>query len=404
MMNIIKQKTLKTYPKTFLSNHRIMLAMKVKKRTVLFEYLYLTFLMMDTVKEQIKNLPVYETGKPIEYVAREFGLDPDGILKMASNENPLGASPKAIEAVKKNLSDLNYYPDGGCYDLRQKVSKFWNLKPEQFAFGNGSNELLEFVAQCYVGEGDETVFGAQSFIVYKLATIFAGGKCVSVPMPNLKYDLDMLRDAVTKKTKVVFMTNPNNPTGCVLKQDEVVNFVKSLPENVLFCFDEAYAEFEENQVDLRPLIAEGRNVICLRTFSKIYGLAGLRIGYSYSNETIAGYLNRAREPFNVNSLAQVAAIAALDDTEFVEESRRVNNEGRKQFEQAFEQMGLEYFSEGGNFVMVKVPDARKAFVQMQKKGVIVRPNFGYDLPEWLRITIGKKDQNERCLEELKNAL
>ena len=360
--------------------------------------------MNDIVKEQIKNLPVYEAGKPIEYVAREFGLDPDNILKMASNENPLGASPKALEAVKKNLNSLNYYPDSNSYALREKVANFWGLTPKQLVFGNGSNEILEFIAQCYVDKGDETVFGNQSFIVYKLATIFAGGKCVGVDMPNLKYDLDMLRDAVTEKTKIVFMTNPNNPTGCVLKQDEIVNFVKSLPENVLFCYDEAYAEFEENQVDLRPLIAEGRNVICLRTFSKIYGLAGLRVGYSYSNETIAGYLNRAREPFNVNSLAQVAAYAALDDVEFVNESRRVNNIGRTQYEKAFQDAGLEYFSEGGNFIMVKVPEALKMFATLQSKGVIVRPNVGYGLPDWLRITIGNPEQNDRCITELLNAL
>lgn len=360
--------------------------------------------MKDSVKEQIKNLPVYETGKPIEYVAREFGLDPDGILKMASNENPLGASPKAVEAVAKRLGGLNYYPDGGCYELRQKLSKIWNLKPEQFAFGNGSNELLELLAQCYVGDGDETVFGAQSFIVYKLATIFMNGKCKSVPMPNLKYDLDMMRDAVTEKTKIVFITNPNNPTGCVLKQDEIVSFAKSLPERVVFCLDEAYAEFEDEQVDLRPLIAEGRNVVCMRTFSKIYGLAGLRVGYAYTTPEIAGYLNRAREPFNVNSLAQIGALAALDDDEFVAESKRVNKEGRKQFERAFAEAGLEYFSEGGNFVMVKVEDALGKFVQMQKRGVIVRPNVGYGLPDWLRITIGKPEQNQRCIDLLKSLL
>ena len=184
------------------------------------------------VKKQITNLPVYETGKPIEYVAREFGLDPDGILKMASNENPLGASPKAVEAVKNNLGHLNLYPDGGCFELRQKLSKKWGLTPAQFAFGNGSNEILEFIAQCFVGDGDETVFGAQSFIVYKLATIFMGGVCKSVPMPNLKYDLDAMRDAVTDKTKIVFMTNPNNPTGCVVPQSEVENFVRSLRRSI----------------------------------------------------------------------------------------------------------------------------------------------------------------------------
>lgn len=354
----------------------------------------------NTVKPQIKNLPVYETGKPIEYVAREFGLDPDGILKMASNENPLGASPKAVEAVSKHLGTLNYYPDGGCYELRQKLSKKWNLKPSQFAFGNGSNEILEFIAQCFVDRSDETVFGAQSFIVYKLATIFMGGKCVSVPMPDLKYDLDALRDAVTDKTKIVFMTNPNNPTGCVVKQSEVENFVCSLPEHVVFCYDEAYTEYQDEQVDLRPLIAEGRNVICLRTFSKIYGLAGLRIGYSYSSEELAGYINRVREPFNVNSLAQVGAMAALDDAEFVAESKRINDAGRKQFVEAFEKNGLTYFSDGANFVMVRVKDAQRVFVEMQKRGVIVRPNVGYGLPEWLRITIGKPEQNARCIDEL----
>lgn len=352
------------------------------------------------VKKHIKDLPVYETGKPIEYVAREFGLDPDGILKMASNENPLGPSPKAVAAVAAKLSSLNRYPDGGCYELRRKLAQKWGLEPAQFVFGNGSNELLEFVAQCFVGEGDETVFGAQSFIVYKLATIFAGGKCVSVPMPGLRYDLDMLRDAVTEKTKVVFMTNPNNPTGCVVKGDEVLNFARSLPERVVFCYDEAYAEYQDAEPDLRPLVREGRNVVCLRTFSKIYGLAGLRIGYGYTGGEIAGYINRAREPFNVNSLAQVGALAALDDDDFVRESKRVNNAGRKQFEKAFQDMGLEYFSEGANFVMAKVDDAAGAFVKLQKSGVIVRPNAGYGLPDWLRITIGKPEDNARCIAEL----
>lgn len=356
------------------------------------------------VKEQIKSLPVYETGKPIEYVAREFGLDPDGILKMASNENPLGPSPKAVEAVKKHLAGLNYYPDGGCYDLRMKVAGVRGVKPSQLVFGNGSNEILEFIAQCFIDKGDEAVFGAQSFIVYKLATIFMGGVCKSVPMPNLKYDLDALRDAVTPKTKIVFMTNPNNPTGAVLKESEVVNFVKSLPDHVLFCYDEAYTEFQDKEVNLLPLINEGRNVICLRTFSKIYGLAGLRCGYSYSSEELAGYLNRAREPFNVNSLAQVGAMAALDDIEFVEESRRVNKAGMRQFAEAFDRLGLEHFEQGANFVMVKVENALGMFAQLQKCGIIVRPNVGYALPDWLRITIGKPEQNERCISEIEKLI
>lgn len=356
------------------------------------------------IKPQIKTLPVYETGKPIEYVAREFGLDPDGVLKMASNENPLGASPKAIEAVSKHLNGLNYYPDGGCFDLRNKVAKIRGVKPNQLLFGNGSNEILEFVAQAFIDKGDETVFGAQSFIVYKLATIFMGGTCVSVPMPNLQYDLDALRDAVTEKTKIVFMTNPNNPTGAVLPESEVLAFARSLPEDVVFCYDEAYTEFQDEEVNLLPLIEEGRNVICLRTFSKIYGLAGLRCGYAYTTEEMAGYLNRIREPFNVNTLAQVGAMAALDDVEFVEESRRLNKAGMKQFAEAFDKFGLQHFQQGGNFVMVKVEDALGKFAQMQKQGVIVRPNVGYGLPDWLRITVGKPEQNERCIDELKKLL
>ncbi len=357
--------------------------------------------LQDSLKKQIATLPVYETGKPIEYVAREFGLDPDGILKMASNENPLGPSPKAVEAVQKHLGGLNYYPDGGCYELKQKLAKVRNVKPSQLVVGNGSNEILEFIPQCFVEEGDNAGFGAQSFIVYKLATIFAGGECRSVAMPNLRYDLDAMLDAVDEKTKIVFMANPNNPTGCVVPQDEVSNFVRALPDHVIFCYDEAYTEFQEHEVDLLPLINEGRNVICLRTFSKIYGLAGLRIGYSYSSEELAGYINRVREPFNVNTLAQVGAIAALDDAEFVNESRRSNRAGMKQLSEGLEELGLEHFSEGANFVMAKVPDAAGTFVSLQKKGIIVRPNVGYGLPDWLRITIGKPEQNQRLLDELK---
>lgn len=360
--------------------------------------------LKDLLRKPIANLPVYETGKPIEYVAREFGLDPDGILKMASNENPLGASPKALEAVAKHINGLNYYPDGGCYDLKQKLAVVRGVKPSQLVIGNGSNEILSFLPQCFVNEGDNTVFGAQSFIVYKLATTFAGGECRSIPMPNLKYDLDAMADAIDEKTKIVFMTNPNNPTGCVVPQDEVVNFVKSLPEHVIFCYDEAYTEYQDEPVNLLPLIQEGRKVICLRTFSKIYGLAGLRVGYSYSSEEMAGYINRVREPFNVNTLAQVGAIAALDDVEFVEKARLMNKAGMKQLLDAFNAMGVECFAEGGNFVMIKVADALSKFTTLQKCGIIVRPNVGYGLPDWLRITIGKPEQNQRLIEELKKLI
>lgn len=353
----------------------------------------------DIVRPSILSQPIYQAGKPIEYVAREFGLDPDNILKMASNENPLGPCPKAIEAVKNALGSLNYYPDGGCFELSQKISKIMGLSPKQLVFGNGSNEIIELIAHTFLNPEDNTVFGAQSFIVYKLSTLLMGAKCKEVAMPNLRYDFQQMLDAVDEKTKLVFVANPNNPTGCVSTKDEIYDFVRALPEHVIFCYDEAYSDFQDEPVDIRGLIAEGRKVIGLKTFSKIYGLAGLRAGYAYCSEEIASYINRVKEPFNMNSLAQVAAMAALDDVEFYEKSKRINNEGRKQIEKKFDELGLEYISEGGNFIMVKVKDALKKFEQLQRVGVIVRPNVGYGLPDWLRITIGLPEQNERFLEE-----
>lgn len=351
------------------------------------------------VRPCVLKQPVYQAGKPIEYVAREFGLDPDGILKMASNENPLGSSPKAVEAVSKNLGALNYYPDGGCYELSQKLAQKTGLAPEQFVFGNGSNEVLELVAHALLCPENNAVMGVHSFIVYKLATLLMGAVCKEVPMPNLRYDLNLLREAIDENTRIVFMANPNNPTGTVLSQKEVFDFARSLPPHLVLCYDEAYCEYEDAPVDIRPLIEEGVKIIGLKTFSKIYGLAGLRAGYGYCSADLAGLINRVREPFNMNSLAQVAAIAALDDKEFCEKSRTMNKAGRLQIEKRFKELGLEYISEGGNFIMVKVADALKKYDALQRKGVIVRPNVGYGLPEWLRITIGTEAENKRFLDE-----
>ncbi|MBR4597978.1 MAG: histidinol-phosphate transaminase [Opitutales bacterium] len=356
------------------------------------------------VRKSVLSQPVYQAGKPIEYVAREFGLDPDGILKMASNENPMGPCTKAIEAVSKSLDNLNYYPDGGCYELGRKISKKMGLKPTQLVFGNGSNEVIELVAHALLNETDNAVMGAQSFIVYKLSTLLMGAEAREVPMPGLRYDLQQMLDAVDEKTKIVFLANPNNPTGTVLSQKEVFDFVRALPEHVVFCYDEAYSDFQDEPVDIRGLIAEGRNVIGLKTFSKIYGLAGLRAGYGYCSEELAGYINRVREPFNMNTLAQIAAMAALDDDEFYEKSKAMNKQGRAQIEKRFNELGLEYISEGGNFIMVKVKDALKKFDALQRVGVIVRPNVGYGLPDWLRITIGTPGQNERFLAEFAKLL
>ena len=353
----------------------------------------------DIVRPCVLKQPVYQAGKPIEYVAREFGLDPDGILKMASNENPMGSSPKAIAAVSKSLGGLNYYPDGGCYDLSRKIARHMGLTPEQLVFGNGSNEVIELVAHALLSPGDNAVTGAHSFIVYKLSTLLMGAECRDVPMPNLRYDFAAMLDAIDEKTKVVFIANPNNPTGTVASQEQINEFARALPPHVVLCYDEAYCEYEDVPVDIRGLIAEGVKIIGLRTFSKIYGLAGLRVGYGYCTPELAALVNRVREPFNVNTLAQIAAIEAVDDVEFFKQSRAMNKAGRKQLEEAFEKQGLEYISEGGNFIMVKVADAVKKFDTLQRAGVIVRTNVGYGLPDWLRITIGREEENARFLSE-----
>jgi histidinol-phosphate aminotransferase len=345
----------------------------------------------------VMSQPVYEPGKPIEYVARELGLDPAGIIKLASNENPLGPSPKAIRAVRAALKDTQLYPDGGCVQLRDKLAAKLGLKPSQIAVGNGSNELLELLGHVFLGAGDEVVMGWPAFIVYKLVTLLFGAKAVEVPLVDHRHDLRAMAAAVTPRTKLVFLACPNNPTGAANTQAEILEFVRGLPEHVVFVLDEAYAEYIDNPPDLRPLIAEGRKVICLRTFSKIYGLAGFRIGYGYAAEDFIGLLNRVRQPFNVNSLAQVAAIAALEDEAFVARSRKINAAGVRQLNRGFAKLGLESAPTAANFILVRVGDGDAVFQRLQRAGVIVRPVRGYGLPEWVRVTVGTRAQNERLL-------
>ncbi len=351
----------------------------------------------DLAQRHVMSQPVYEPGKPIEYVARELGLDPATIVKLASNENPIGSSPKALRAVRAALKDSQLYPDGGCVRLRDKIAAKLGLKPEQIAVGNGSNELLELLGHAFLGVGDEVVMGKPAFIVYKLVTLLFGAKPVEVPLVEHKHDLKAMAAAITPRTKLVYLACPNNPTGTANSEAEIVEFVRALPDHVVFVLDEAYAEYVVNPPDLRPLIAEGRKVICLRTFSKIYGLAGFRVGYGYAAAELVALLNRVRQPFNVNSAAQEAAIAALDDEAFVQRSRRVNNAGLKQLTKGFKKLGLEVAPSAANFLLVKVGDGDAVFQKLQKAGVIVRPVRGYGLPEWVRVTVGTKVQNERLL-------
>jgi histidinol-phosphate aminotransferase len=359
----------------------------------------------DIVRKSVLSQPVYEGGKPIEDVAREFGLDPASIVKLASNENPIGSSPLGLAAAKQSLEHANLYPDGGTFAIRTALAKHWNLKSSQFIVGNGSNETLILLAQAFAGPGDEIVFGAQGFIVYKLAALMFGATPVSVPMPGYAHDLKAIRAAVTDKTRIVFLACPNNPTGTTDSPDELIAFAKSLPDHVILCLDEAYAEYLDTPADFRPLIAEGRKIVCARTFSKIFGLAGLRVGYLYGSEEVIGLLNRVRQPFNVNLPAQAAAVAALIDDAFVNKSREVNAAGMKQLYAGFEKLGLGYIPSFGNFIVFHVPGlAPKVNAELMKHGVIVRPLAPYGMPDSLRVTVGTKEQNERFLAELKSVL
>ncbi|MET0263198.1 MAG: histidinol-phosphate transaminase [Rariglobus sp.] len=356
------------------------------------------------VNPSVLTQPVYEPGKPIEDVARELGLDPSTIIKLASNENPFGASPLAKAAAVRALDHGELYPDGGCVALRSKLAAAYGLDAGQFVVGNGSNELIELLGHVFLRPGDEVVMGNPSFAVYKLVTLLFGAKPVEVPLVNHTHDLAALAAAVTPRTKLVFVPSPNNPMGTANTEAELLAFARSLPEHVVFAYDEAYAEFLDNPPDLRPLIREGRKVVCLRTFSKIYGLASLRVGYGYAAPELAALLNRVRQPFNVNAIGQAAAIAALDDREFVTNCARENRAGLAQLEVGFKAQGLEIVPSVANFILVKVGDGARVFGELQKRGVIVRPMRPYGMPEWLRVTVGTPAQNERLLKTLADVL
>ncbi len=356
--------------------------------------------VLSLANASVLTQPVYEPGKPIEDVARELGLDPAGIIKLASNENPFGPSPLAIEAARRALTQAELYPDGGCVVLRQKLATKLGLPPEQVIVGNGSNEILELLGHAFLGPGDEVVMGNPSFIVYKLVTMLFGAKPVEVPLLQHRHDLGQLLEAITPRTKMVFLPSPNNPTGTANTEDEIFTFVRSLPPHIVFAYDEAYSEFLDNPPDLRPLIHEGRHVVCLRTFSKIYGLASLRVGYGYASADLIGLLNRVRQPFNVNAIGQAAAIAALDDQAFATKCARENRAGLSQLEAGFSKLGLAFVPSVANFILVKVGDGARVFTELQQRGLIVRPMKAYGMPEWLRITVGSPAQNERLLAEL----
>jgi histidinol-phosphate aminotransferase len=298
------------------------------------------------------------------------------------------------------LDDAQLYPDGGAFALRQKLAARHALSPSQIVPGNGSNEIIELLGHVFLRPGDEVVMGVPAFVVYKLVALLFGAKPVEVPLVNHRHDLAALAAAVTPHTKLVFLPSPNNPTGTANSEAEILAFVRALPPHVVFVFDEAYAEFLVNPPDLRPLIAEGRPVVCLRTFSKIFGLAALRVGYGYAAPELAALLNRARQPFNVNAIGQAAACAALDDGEFTARCVRENHAGLAQLEAGFRALGLELVPSVANFMLVRVGDGARVFAELQQRGVIVRPLQPYGMNEWLRVTVGTAAQNKRLLREL----
>jgi histidinol-phosphate aminotransferase len=353
---------------------------------------------------QLREITVYQPGKPIEETARELGLDPGAIIKLASNENPLGPSPMAMEAMREALEKGHLYPDGGGFCLCNAVATKLGLGPENVILGNGSNEVLEFLGHAFLNPGDDVVTSQYAFVVYKLIATSFGAHTIEVPSPDYEQDLDGMLAAITAKTRLIFVPNPNNPTGTLLSQRAIDDFVSRVSENVIVVFDEAYFEFLDDPPDTLQFVREGRNIVVLRTFSKIHGLAGLRIGYGVAPADLVQVLHKTRQPFNVNSIAQVGALAALEDDEHLRDTKRVVDEGRAYLHGHFAKMKIPFVPGTANFVMVRVGDGHAVFEKLLRRGIIVRPLNGYNLPEWVRISVGTMEENKKCVAALKKVM
>jgi histidinol-phosphate aminotransferase len=350
---------------------------------------------------QLRELVAYEPGKPVEDLARELGLPPGEIIKLASNENPLGPSPAARQAMIDTIDRAHFYPDGGGYYLREAVAEQLGLSMANVILGNGSNEIIEFLGHAYLQPGDEVVVAKHSFAVYRLMAQLFGAKVVDVPDPDFIADLDGMLAAITPRTKEVFIANPNNPTGTMVFQDDIDRFMERVPEHVMVVFDEAYFEFLDEPPDVLKYVRAGRNVVVLRTFSKIQGLANLRIGYGLAAAEIIEVLQKARQPFNANGIAQAGALAGLRDRAHMDATRRVTREGRDFFQAEFLEMNLEFVPSHANFVLVRVGDGKKVFDALLRRGLIVRAMGSYGLPEWIRVSVGTMPQNKAFIAALR---
>lgn len=346
------------------------------------------------------DVPVYAPGRPIEEVARDLRLNPRRIIKLASNENALGPSPKAVTAMRAALKTAHLYPDGNGFYLRRALARKLGVEMENIILGCGSNEIIEFLYHTFVAPGDEVIAGDRAFLIYSIMARMFQAKCVEVPFRDLHtHDLEAKREAITAKTKLVFIANPNNPSGTRVSNAALQRFIRSLPPHVVCVLDEAYIEY----LDDPPLSIQWalkHNVVVLRTFSKIVGLAGLRIGYGVAQKDCIALMQRVRQPFNINAIGLAGALAAVSDTTHIRRTKAMTRHGLAYLYREFDRLGLEYVPSWANFVLVRVGNGAKVFDHLQRRAVIVRPMAGYKLPEWIRVTVGLPEENRRFIHEL----
>ncbi len=353
----------------------------------------------------IEDLIPYVPGKPVEELERELGVS--GAIKIASNENPLGPSPLALKAMGESLGETHRYPDGDAFYLKQKLADKLGIKEETLIIGNGSNDVLDIAARTFMQAGDEAVMGEYAFIVYPISTQAVGAKAVISPMPDYTHDLKDMHSRITEKTKIVFIANPNNPTGTMVKRDEVQWFLDKVPEDILVVIDEAYFEYVDDPEypDTLRYHDMGKSILTVRTFSKIYGLAGIRLGYGIAHEKLVSQMHRVRHPFNVSSVAQTAGIAALDDVEHIQRSKELNREGLEYLRKELSELGIKFAPTFTNFILIDLEvGPMPIYNALLREGVIVRPVAGYGLKTHLRVTIGLKDENVKFIDALKKVL
>lgn len=357
-------------------------------------------------RNALNDVKPYIPGKPIEELKRELGIEEE-ILKLASNENPLGTSPKALEAVQKRINEMHLYPDDECFYLKKRIAKHLNVGEENLLIGNGSVELILLASMVYLSPEDEFVMGNQSFALGKISAMLMGAKVCGVPEKDYTHNIKAIRDAINEKTKIVYIDNPCNPLGTKLSRKEIEDFIYSVPDGILIILDEAYYEFvrDEDFPDSIRFVRENKNVFVLRTFSKIFGLAALRIGYGIAPINIVNTIRKARLPFNVNRLGQIAALAAIEDEEHIKRTLEVNENGKSYLMKEFKEMGIFYIPTCTNFITLRTTlNGKKLFTELQKRGIIVRPLANYGIPEFVRVTIGYKEQNKRFIKTLKQLL